>query len=78
MSKNSLKNNNKEESVYAITQQKADDFDYLMNLIKKKINISSWQDKLQMLTLVPKTWEMRKVCEYFGVNPYTVKQASEL
>ena len=31
-----------------------------------------------MLTLVPKTWEMRKVCEYFGVNPYTVKQASEL
>ena len=78
VSKNSLKNNNKEESVYAITQQKADDFDYLMNLIKEKINISSHQEKLQLLTLVPKTWEIRKVCEYFGVNPYTVKQAREL
>ena len=36
MSKNSLENNKKKESVSAITQQKADDFDYLMNLIKKK------------------------------------------
>ena len=63
VSKNSLGNNSKRESVSAITQQKADDFDYLMNLIKEKMNIS-WQEKLQLSTLVPKTWEIRKVGEY--------------
>ena len=63
VSKNSLGNNSKRESVSAITQQKADDFDYLMNLIKEKINISR-QEKLQLSTLVPKTWGIRKVGEY--------------
>ena len=71
MSKNSFENNNKGKSVSAITQQKADDFDYL-------INISPQQMKLQLLTLVPKTWEIRRVCEYFGRNPYTVKQTREI
>ena len=47
VSKNSLENNNKGESVSDITQQKADDFDYLMNLIKEKMNISSRQERLQ-------------------------------
>ena len=40
VSKNSLENNNKEESVSAITQQKVDDFDYLMNLIKEKMDMA--------------------------------------
>ena len=49
-----------------------------MNLVKGKMNISSQQEKLELLTHVPKTWEIRKVYENFGVNPYTVKQAREL
>ena len=36
VSKNNLENNNKDESVSVITQQKAHDFDHLMNLIKEK------------------------------------------
>ena len=71
VSKNSLENKNKGDSASAITQQKADDLDYTRNLI------SSRQEKLQLLTIVPKT-RKRKVCKYFGVNPYTVKQAREL
>ena len=58
VSKNSLENNNR-ESVSAITQQKVDGFDYLKNLIKEKMNISSRQEKLQLLKLVSKTWEIR-------------------
>ena len=49
-----------------------------MNLVKGKMNISSQQEKLELLIHVPKTWEIRKVYENFGVNPYTVKQAREL
>ena len=78
MSKNNLENNNKGESVSAITQQKADDFDYPLNLIKEKMNITSLQEKFQLLTLPPETWEIRRVREHFGVNPYTVKQNREL
>ena len=49
VSKNSLENKNKGDSASAITQQKADDLDYIRNLI------SSRQEKLQLLTIVPKT-----------------------
>ena len=58
VSKNSLENNNR-ESVSAMTQQKVDGFDYLKNLIKEKMNISSRQEKLQLLKLVSKTWKIR-------------------
>lgn len=68
MSKESLMNNNKGQSISTMTQQKSDDFEYFMNLIKEKICISSRQEKLQLPTLVSKTWEVR-VCEYFVVNP---------
>ena len=37
MSKNNLENNNKGESLSTITQQKADDFGYLLNLSKEKL-----------------------------------------
>ena len=61
-------NNNKGQSIFTITQQKSDDFEYFMNLIKEKIYISSQQEKLQLPALVSKTWEVR-VCEYLVVNP---------
>ena len=60
VSKNNLENNNKEESVSAIIQQKADDFDHLMNLIKEKMNISSRQEKLQLLFTCTKNMGNKK------------------
>ena len=68
MSKESLMNNNKGQSIFTIAQQKSNDFEYFMNQIKEKIYISSRQEKLQLPTLVSKTWEVR-VREYFVVNP---------
>ena len=62
----SLQVSKNRESVSAITQQKADDFDYLMNLYKEKMNISR-QGKLQLSTLVPKTKGIRKVGEYLVI-----------
>ena len=60
VSENNLENNNKEEFVSAITQQKADDFDHLMNLIKEKMNIYSQQEKLQLLFTCTKNMGNKK------------------
>jgi len=44
-------------------------FDYLMSLIKEKLtNITDSKLKIQILTLVPTTWSIARVSEYFKVS----------
>ena len=50
----------------------------LMELLKEKCEISSRQEKLRLLTLVPDTWTIKQTSEEFGVSNRLVKQARQL
>ena len=67
-----------EATIAAVTEQKAKDLDQLMKLVKEKMIISKRADKLQLLTLVPSTWKVEKICQYFSVTHYMVKQSRQL
>ena len=49
-----------------------------MELLKEKCEISSRQEKLRLLTLVPDTWTIKQTSEEFGVSNRLVKQARQL
>ena len=67
-----------EATIAAVTEQKAKDLDQLMKLVKEKMIISKRADKLQLLTLVPSTWKVENICQYFSVTHYMVKQSRQL
>lgn len=54
------------------------DLETLMTLIKKKYEVSSKQKKLQLLTLAPESWTIKKTSEEFGATEYLVRKAREL
>ena len=57
-------------------QEKALAFDNLMSQIKEKLtNITDSKLKIQILTLVPTTWSIARVSNYFKVSEYLVHTA---
>jgi hypothetical protein len=50
----------------------------LMELLKQKCEVSSKQEKVKLLTLVPDTWTIEKTSKEFGISTRLVKQAREL
>ena len=60
-------------------QRKADDFEWLMLLIKDKLNDNSLKtsQKLQIHTMAP-DWLRVRVAEYFNVSEYMVREACKL
>ena len=66
-------------SINRDVQQKANNFDRLMVLIKEKIkDCRSYQKKLQLLTLCPDSWSRKYASEYFGVSEYLVRKSRSL
>ena len=49
-------------------QSKADDLDFLVQCMKEKLKISNRKQKLQILTLIPNSWSVRKATEEFQVS----------
>ena len=47
---------------------KARDLDHSAECMKKKLETVNRHRKLQILTLVPKSWSIRKAAEEFGVS----------
>ena len=41
--------------------QKANDLDNLVELMKEKLKVSNKGEKIQILTLTPESWSLRKV-----------------
>ena len=43
-----------------------------------KINISSKQEQVQILTITPESWSIRRTCQEFKVSEHLVKKARKL
>ena len=61
-----------------VIQQKAEDLDVLVQLMKDKLNVSNRQRKIQILTIAPRSWSIQKTKEEFQVSEYLVRQARKL
>ena len=61
-----------------VCKTKADDLDYLVHCMKEKIQLSNRNEKLQILTLIPKFWSNWKAAEEFGVSKSTIHKAKLL
>ena len=57
---------------------KCKDFDKLVDLLVEKCKVSSRKEKIKMLTLVPDSWNKKKIQETFGVTRYVVDCARSL
>ena len=73
-----LRNNNEGLKETSETAKKPDELDTLLNAIKEKLVISSYPEKIQLLTLAPDTWSRRYCAEYFNVSEYLVRKARDL
>ena len=55
--------------------QKANDLDKLVVLMKEKLNVSNKREKIQILTLKPESWSLRKTAKEFKVSKATAREA---
>lgn len=67
------------EPVPKEVQQMCDDFQELIRMMKIKLESPiSRREKIQLLTLAPKSWSREKVAREFEVSEYAVRAAREL
>ena len=59
-------------------QSKADDLDHLVECMKEKLKVSEEKQKLQILTLTPDSWSVRKAAEVSKTSKSTIQQAKLL
>ena len=51
--------------------QKANDLDKLVELMKEKLKVSNKREKIQILTLTPESWSLQKTMKEFKVSKAT-------
>ena len=57
----------------------ANDMRQLLSSIRLQIELSTnYKDKIQLLTLIPKSWSVKKAVDFFCVTEYMVKKAVSL
>ena len=54
--------------------QKANDLDKLVELMKEKLKVSNKREKIQILTLTPESWSLRKIAKEFKVSKATARK----
>ena len=62
-----------QNNIPAETQLKANDLDNLVDCMKDKLKISNRRKRLQILTLVPNSWSLRKAAEVFQISKSTIQ-----
>ena len=55
-----------------------DDIEYLVEALKNKLQVSTRQQQISLLTLAPKSWTIEQVSSALNVTKYTVRQARKL
>ena len=79
---NSLVLGNEEFSAESVQEfkRKTSDLDKLTEQIREKLTtgITTYEEKVQILTLTPESWTIQKIASYFGVSEYQVRQTREL
>ena len=58
--------------------QKANDLDKLVEMMKEKLKVSNKREKIQILTLTPESWSLRKTAKIFKVSKATARKATIL
>ena len=61
-----------------VCKMKTNYLDYLVHCMKEKMKLSNRNEKLQILTLIAKSWSIRKVAEEFGISKSTIQKAKLL
>ena len=61
-----------------VESSKCNDLYKLVGLIKEKLLVSSWNEKVKLLTLTPESWTIEKTMKEFEVSKYLVKKARSL
>ena len=54
------------------------DYNQSINELKEKLNVSNHQEKIQILTLMPQSWSIKKTWEEFHVSERMAKAARKL
>ena len=70
-----LKEEYVQNNIAAETQSNANDLDYLVDCMKDKLKIPNRRKRLQILTLVPNSWSLRKAAEVFSVSKSTIQKS---
>ena len=55
--------------------QKTNDLDKLVELMKEKLKVSNKREKIQILNLTPESWSLRKTAKEFKVSKATARKA---
>ena len=61
-----------------VESSKCNDLYKLVGLIKEKLLVLSWNEKVKLLTLTPESWTIEKTMKEFQVSKYLVKKARSL
>ena len=59
-------------------RNKADELDKLHCAMKEKLQVVSFSEKIQTLTLVPDSWSRAYCSTYFNVSEYLIRTAHDL
>ncbi|XP_065643371.1 uncharacterized protein LOC136075062 [Hydra vulgaris] len=59
-------------------QKKAEDLDKLILSMQEKLKTANRREKIQILTLVPDSWSLRKATEVFNISKSTITKARKL
>ena len=69
------KENNEESKVNLDLKSIAADLDHLVKEMKNKLQTANRRQKLQILTLTPKSWSLRHAAKEFNVSRGTMRKA---
>ena len=58
--------------------QKANDLDKIVELMKEKLKVSNKTEKIQILPLTPESWSLRKTVKEFKISKVTAQKARTL
>ena len=66
-------------NIFSLTiEQKAEQFDIIMSLIKSEVKNSDTQRKIQLLTFAPQSCSRESLTNYFQVSDHVVRESREL
>ena len=66
----------KEDKVHCF--QKGKDLDRLMDMVREKVKFSKRKDQLKYLNLVPDSWTVKEIEDFFGVGNSIARKSKEL
>ena len=70
-----LTNTSSSTNLQADLTNKANDLDHLVECMKEKLKLANRREKIQILTLTPKSWSVRRAAEEFNVSKSAIQKS---